>query len=110
MRIRILRRNQMIVNREELDLLRISNNDLLKENQKQYEIIKIAEKRLDELNLKMEKLNKKYQQLSEKYKSALTAKNLQCELNLELSQENQRLKKSNAGYKGTIVKFQKREK
>lgn len=110
MRIRIIRNDEIVLKKEDFDFIMEQKKNFANRVATQEQLIDLAEDKLKQANETMDRLNKKYEQLSVKYKSALTAKTLQDELNQELVLENQRLKKSNAGYKGTIVKFQKRVK
>lgn len=107
MKIKIVKKDQMVVNKIEYDYcINLCNSQQRKIANKD-EIIEQANARLDELNTRIKKLEQRIDILKANYDETLkTNIDLEAEI-AALTLQKYKLAKSNAGYKGNITKMQK---
>lgn len=105
-KIKIIDNNQMVVEKEFIELYERSLAAKNKEIIKLKSINDIAYTKLNELDKKLANLEKNISELKSKYNDTLKDNiNLAAEI-ATLSMERDKLIKSNAGYKGNMVKAQ----
>lgn len=105
MKIRIIKENQMVIDKAIIDNYEKDMQNKLLEIQKLQDINKLAENKLKDLNKRINQLDKDMDKLKITCENT-TKDNITLAAEVAtLSMEKERLTKSNAGYKGNMTKM-----